>query len=712
MKQIDDSTLFSELDLDTPGLESVAAAVSADDLISAREALVAHLRTRSHPLPPLTPHIPRDQLGTMDSDVARAADLIIDHVFELLGHPPQKIGAKILWNEDPVDYDQWAISLNRHFFWFTLGEAYQTTGDDKYAREFVDQLLGWIDAMPVQIGTRYFQGLDDREDLMSLSLDAGIRMGQTWVPAYYHFLNAPSFDVEAHISMLKAFRDHAHYLMDPAHYKKGTNWSIMESNGLFYIGAYFPEFRASEEWRSTAIERLHFELGYQVYPDGAQIELTSDYHQVSLDNFVMTMRTAWRNGFDLPGDYKTLLERMYNYNLYIAFPDLRMPAVNDGGQTDIRSSMKEGHEFFPERDDFLWAATGGKEGAAPAVESSAFPYAGHFVMRSGWNSDDPCLFFDGGPYGYAHQHEDKLNIIVYSHGRVHIADPGNYQYDASRWRAYTLGTRSHNTIVVDGLEQHRKGLPREEYICSEPEPYTWITNSDLDYVTAAYDEGYGSERDRTVTHRRSILFLKPDIYIVTDFLLPADDASHTYESAFHLDTESATVDGLSVQTNNAEGGNLAIYAIGPRDASLQVILAQEEPFIQGWMPKGGDVTKCLPVPTPVYAFGGSGKLALIYAIVPIAPGEASPVSSLRAISVQAGDLACAAGVLTMVDGREFHFAQREPGEESMLVGDAETDAESGALIVDRSGRIEKVLLVNGSGVWGQGALLSPGDNIS
>ena len=48
----------------------------------------------------------------------------------------------------------------------------------------------------------------------------------------------------------------------------------------------------------------------------------------------------------------------------------------------------------------------------------------------------------------------------------------------------------------------------------------------------------------------------------------------------------------------------------------------------------------------------------------------------------------------------------------MLVGDAETDAESGALIVDRSGRIEKVLLVNGSGVWGQGALLSPGDNIS
>ena len=170
MVQIDDTTFFSELNLTLPGLESVASAVSGGDLVAARHALIVYMKSRSHPLPPLTTVIERHQRGTSDEDVTRAADLIVDHVFELVGHPPQKIGAKILWNEDPVDYDQWAISLNRHFFWVTLGKAYEATDDEKYAREFVDQLFGWIDAMPVVIGTRYYQGLDDKEGLSSLSL--------------------------------------------------------------------------------------------------------------------------------------------------------------------------------------------------------------------------------------------------------------------------------------------------------------------------------------------------------------------------------------------------------------------------------------------------------------------------------------------------------------------------------------------------------------
>jgi hypothetical protein len=271
----------------------------------------------------------------------------------------------------------------------------------------------------------------------------------------------------------------------------------MENNGLYHIGAYFPEFLDAGTWRDTAMQRLRFELDYQVYPDGAQIELTSGYHQVSLRNFVMTLRTALRNGLGLPTDYQSKLERMYHYNLYVAFPDLRMPAVNDGGSTDIRSSMREGFEFFPHRTDFQWAATDGAAGVPPQEVSSSFPWAGHFVMRAGWGAGDAALFFDGGPYGYGHQHEDKLNIILHAHGRVHIADPGNYQYDTSKWRAYILGTRSHNTIVVDGKEQHRKGRPRDQYIATRPEPHTFLTRDRFDYASASYDEGSGPDRDRT-----------------------------------------------------------------------------------------------------------------------------------------------------------------------------------------------------------------------
>ena len=46
------------------------------------------------------------------------------------------------------------------------------------------------------------------------------------------------------------------------------------------------------------MQSLYEELDEQVYPDGAQIELSSGYHQVSLRNFVMALAIARLN--DLP----------------------------------------------------------------------------------------------------------------------------------------------------------------------------------------------------------------------------------------------------------------------------------------------------------------------------------------------------------------------------------------------------------------------------
>jgi hypothetical protein len=194
-------------------------------------------------------------------------------------------------------------------------------------------------------------------------------------------------------------------------------------------------------------------------------------------------------------------------------------------------------------------------------------------------------------------------------------------------------------------------------------------------------------------------------------LLPSDDASHTYESAFHVDADSVSVDGLNLLTENTKGGNLAILTIGPQGTAVEVVEAQEEPFVQGWMPKNGDITKCLPVPTPVYTFSGVGKLAITYVVVPVAPGAESPMTGIRPLHVRAGNLACSAGVLTMANGKEIYFAQREPGDIRMAVGEGETDSESGALFADRSGRVERISLATGAGIWGDGTQLSPNDSI-
>jgi heparinase II/III-like protein len=81
----------------------------------------------------------------------------------------------------------------------------------------------------------------------------------------------------------KSFVEHAQYLMK---FHRQGNWLTMEANGLYHVGALFPEFTDARPWRDTALGRLYRELDVQVYPDGAQIELAPGYHGVIIQNFL------------------------------------------------------------------------------------------------------------------------------------------------------------------------------------------------------------------------------------------------------------------------------------------------------------------------------------------------------------------------------------------------------------------------------------------
>ena len=131
----------------------------------------------------------------------------------------------------------------------------------------------------------------------------------------------------------------------------------MEMNGLFHISVLFPEFREAAEWQSYSAGRLYEEMEVQVYPDGAQVELATGYHGVSLINFLGTYNIAKLNNIELPGDYMQRMERQYAYYMYIMMPDGRMPALNDAGWGNVRRSLATGFTHFPERTDFQYLAT-------------------------------------------------------------------------------------------------------------------------------------------------------------------------------------------------------------------------------------------------------------------------------------------------------------------------------------------------------------------
>ncbi|MDP6380281.1 MAG: alginate lyase family protein, partial [Phycisphaerae bacterium] len=597
-----------------------------------------------------------DDFDTTDADRYARNELVSVRVWH-------DFGGNIDWsiNATPDGYHEWTWQLSRHLFWKALGEAFWKTGDEKYARAFVFQLNSWVEQNLVS-ADEVCNGVGSRWR----TLEAGLRASLTWFPVLYYFLSSPSFDDESITTMVKSLVEHARYLM---RWPSGGNWLATEANGLFNIGVMMPEFAEADEWRRTATERLYTELNNQVYPDGAQFELTSGYHQVTLGHLAMPVGLAKLNGVELPPDYLARLEKMYNYDVYASMPDRRLPALNDSRWMDIRRSCSQGFGLFPNRRDMQWMATDGAEGARPQHNSHAFPWAGHFVMRSGWDEADRYMLFGAGPFGHSHQHEDKLHFVLYAYGRVHVTDPGNYAYDSSEWRKYHVSAYAHNTILVDGLPQNRRRFARSLYETDEPLNGNWHCCEQYDLAVGTYNENpdaeegrveaYGSDGARPVTHVRKILFVKPNYWIVLDTLTPHDDAAHTYESPFHLEADAAAADedSLIVTTQNPGGSNITIIPASAPGLELDIISGQTEPYLQGWV--GDRIHGPRPIPTPTYKLTATGVAHLAYVFYPTAEGEACPVKSVALTDTEAdGNPAVE---VSFADGRKhtWHTGRKE-----------------------------------------------------
>ncbi len=140
-------------------------------------------------------------------------------------------------------------------------------------------------------------------------------------------------------------------------------------------------------------------------------------------------------------------------------PDRELPRFNDCAVFDVPMEMAKAAELFPDRKDFLWCATDGAKGTPPTTRSHRFAYAGYAAMRTGWDRAATVVYFDGGPAGRAHIHQDKLSVLLWSYGKEIIFDAGGGMYDNSRFREYDVSTFAHNTVLVDGLGQCRPRSP-------------------------------------------------------------------------------------------------------------------------------------------------------------------------------------------------------------------------------------------------------------
>jgi hypothetical protein len=638
--------LFAALDLSGESLKPVVAAVAQGDYVSADHALAQYYRDRTNVPWTFDPHQPKRNPDLQDPTAEQAVNGKVTGGLVQIWHTFPDNQIDWLYNETLVapgaaHNSEWQWQLCRMEFWSHLGAAYRATGDEKYAQAWIRQFRSFMVQNPVP------DQVENGTPSAWRTIDSGIRMSGAWPNAFYSFLLSPEFTDQDLVLYLHACLSHAHYLTS---FSTRGNWLTMEMAGLYTIGALYPEFKEAQTWRAHAAELLLAQQSVQFLPDGAQFELSPAYHNVALDNIMVIPRLAKQVGRlgELPAGYVSGMEKALDYDLYLMTPDRSLPRFNDSWPVNIKGVLSKALDFFPTRAEYQWVASDGHDGHAPVETSHAFPWAGFYAMRSGWERNANYGVLRAGPIGYGHCQQDKLDFLIWSYGRELLFSSGGGSYEQSKWRAYATDTYGHNCILVDGKAQRQQTKDRQANVSQAPIDAHWESTPEYDFVIGVYDKGYGKETDCIATQTRRVLFLKPDIFIVADTLVPNDKVSHTYQSRWHLLTTHSQIDPStdSLITTDPELPNLAITPLWTDGLEVHSASAQTEPELLGWNVRKDLNPEAVPATTILHTKAGVGPQSFLTLFVPLRAGSTSPIKSVKVTSP-------GSTIVVFSDGRSF-----------------------------------------------------------
>jgi hypothetical protein len=530
------------------------------------------------------PSGPRDAAAILEAFTADAldefegmisqADAVARHVFDLLGSGPVALGAEIDWQRDfksgyrwnpsvhhaAIRVDDkpgadvkvpWELSRGEHLP--LLAQAYLLTGEKRYAKEAVDQILGWIGANPPEFGVNW-----------TCPMDVAIR-AVNWLWAAALLSDASEAGEEFFETLLASLFAHGSHLRRNLEVMSDgirTNHYIADLVGLLYLGLCLPELDGARDWSSFAHGELTSEMARQVLPDGVSYESSIPYHRLVAEMFLSAAFLARQNGNPFDEAYLQRLASMIAFTSAYTKPNGLAPQIGDAddgrlhvltgyGRVDPRDHrhlLAAGGIFFG-RDDWyarsgdrwtegLWlggARTHRRPAAHPvAMESAAFKEGGIYILRS---QDDVVVFTAGrvGSDGLGnHKHNDLLAIEAHLAGEDVLVDPGTYAYTADpAARDAFRSTRAHNTVMVDGVEQNRMSAASlfSMHADATPRLIAWQPTSEGGAVVAEHD-GY-ARLDGPVRHRRRVRLESPHaVHVEDEFVGPSAAADHEFVWTF------------------------------------------------------------------------------------------------------------------------------------------------------------------------------------
>jgi len=231
------------------------------------------------------------------------------------------------------------------------------------------------------------------------------------------------------------------------------------------------------------------------------------------------------------------------------------------------------------------------------------------ISRSGYDADAQWSFFDIGPWGSGHQHNDKMHVSVAAFGKDLLVDCGRFAYRgevADKFRKYATGSQSHNVLLIDG-----KGQAPGPKVTEEP-----VSKKDY-LITPDYDLGRASFAEFTslegaCKHTRTLFYSRDGLWVVVDQV--ETDRPRKIDALWHWHPENKlNIENDKLFTLN-DRGNLQIVPVGKQKWDVKMVKGQEQPEIQGWYSKEYNIFE--PNPTTIYSTKIESNSTFVWVLYP------------------------------------------------------------------------------------------------
>jgi hypothetical protein len=230
-----------------------------------------------------------------------------------------------------------------------------------------------------------------------------------------------------------------------------------------------------------------------------------------------------------------------------------------------------------DRPEWKYIATNGKSGSKPLQPSFFYPWAGQLISRSGFDTQAHWSFFDVGPWGTGHQHQDKLHLSVTAFGADFLVDSGRFAYRGSvadQYRPYARSSAAHNLVLIDDKNQN----PGPTEVKNALDKTHFKIHKDYDYAYGDFNDF--ENLTGSAQHTRAVFYLRNGFWLVADKI--KTDRPRALKFLWHWHPDVKIIQGKKNIKGRHKNGTLSLTALSDQIFKISEIKGLLEPSVQGW----------------------------------------------------------------------------------------------------------------------------------